>query len=677
MDGRNDVNGLRKKGKWFCAFPLLFCLSAAGISGAAAAQSPIVTNQAEFGNKNAVYFQQAPAPIKLRSLEETNPDEETQLVDVVIPPNPPITLNCRNFNLTFPATAYDAGSVVAKGLLYSDDKGGNWHEYGPMRSAADNGAFPFEAPRDGEYYFALHLIHQDGSHTASRALKYVVDTGSGVAAAAAAGDGGDRMVQGLLNLTQKDETVQQTAGGGDALTSRLDENGAAADPYAPSKNEAANVPYPGKIDKIRRGTSSKNGKPAFSINWFAPYQCGMNQSEGNVTIERAPTPEGPWTPVSESAKNIDINAAGYWFEAGENDVEPFYLRTVSNVKNGEENTQWLDTLDEPLSFAAAAGGGTSVAEIPPSEKKGEIQAWSDPKPETEQKVAGRDMRDSVVDRTSSVNSSTSSSDNASSLADRAQRESQQAARPQLTDPHQLSVNPIFRYGLGVFTGKDGSGNRLPDYSNAGNSPAYAGQQSQGQKQELELPPPLPPRPIWMSKREYEEHQRAYEMEVQQIRYAQAQREAFEQQQKMMRNTAQGWNPNAEQATVTDRSGNEFRISAGSVLYEDGNGNFSSTPLPGQFNNGALPEMTFPDQTFSDGQFQNVGQPMSADGMPIGGTVMQPIPNNAAPFGDPYTQQEQAMSQDAAVNPYNASNMSGLPNQSIIQDNLPPKPDQQQ
>ena len=68
--------------------------------------------------------------------------------------------------------------------------------------------------------------------------------------------------------------------------------------------------------------------------------------------------------------------------------------------------------------------------------------------------------------------------------------------------------------------------------------------------------------------------------------------------------------------------------------------------------------------------------MTIDGMPAGGTVMQPIPNNAAPFGNPYTPQEQAMSQNAAVNPYDASNMSALPNQSIIQNNLPPRPDQQ-
>ncbi|MBR2694922.1 MAG: hypothetical protein IKE69_11990 [Thermoguttaceae bacterium] len=669
MDRRTDIKGLRKREKWLCAFPLLLCLSAAALPGAAAAQSPIINDRPEFINKSTVYYQEAPAPIRLRSLEESLPAEETQMVDVVIPQTPAVTLNRRNISVPFPSTAYDAGTVVSKGLLYSDDKGANWHEYGPMRAAGDTDAFPFEAPRDGEYYFALHLIHQDGSHTASRAQKYLIDTGSGIAAAAEDQGSGDRMVQGLMSLTQKSETVRQTGAGGDALTSRLDENGAAADPYAPSKNEIADVPYPGKINNIRRGTSTANGKPAFSITWFPPYQCGMSQSEGKVTIERAPTPEGPWTPVSATSSDIDINGSGYWFEAGENDTAPFYLRTVSSVKIGEENTQWIDTLKEPLSFGPAAGTQTAAAAAAPetdSAAGGGIQAWSDPKQENEQKVAGRDTRDSVVDKTSSVNSSAPSA-NTSGLAAQAQAESRTAARPQLTDPHQLSVNPIFRYGLGVFTGKDSSGNRLPDYSNAGNAPAYANQQAQEQTQELQLPPPLPPRPIWMTKQEYEEHQRAYEMEVQQIRYAQAQREAFERQQKEMRNTAQGWNPNAQQATVTDISGNEFRISEGSVLYQDSNGNLSSTPLP---------EMTFPDQTFGGGQFQNVGQPMTFDGMPAGGTVMQPIPNNAESFGSPYTQQEQAISQNAAVNPYDASNMSALPNQSIIQENLPPRPDQQ-
>lgn len=676
MDRRTDVKGLRKTERWLFAFPLLFCLSAACVPGTAGAQSPIINDRPEFGNKSAVYYQQAPAPIRLRSLEETAPAgetaaaEETQLVDIVIPQTPPITLNRRNISVTFPGTAYDAGTVVSKGLLYSDDKGGNWHEYGPMRSVGDNDTFPFDAPRDGEYYFALHLIHRDGAHTASRAQKYVIDTGSGIAAAASAGDGGDRMVQGLLSLTQKNESVQQTSAGGDALTSRLNENGAAPDPYAPSKNEIADVPYPGKINRIQRGTSP-NGKPALSIIWFPPYQCGMSQSAGKVTIERAPTPEGPWTPVSESSSNLDINGSGYWFEAGDNDVDQFYLRTVSSVKNGEGEEQWIDTLSQPLSFSTpAAGGNTAVAQNSGAAGSGEIKAWSESEPAGEQKVAGRDTHDSVVDKTASVNSSAQSS-GSFDAAGQAQRESQQAGRPQLTDPHQLSVNPIFRYGFGVFTGKDRSGNRLPDYSNAGNSPAYANQQNPQQKQELELPPPLPPRPIWMTKQEYEEHQRAYEMEVQQIRYAQAQREAYERQQKAMQNTAQGWNPNGQQATVTDQSGNEFRISEGSVLYQDEKGNLSATPFAGQFGNAPLPEMTFPDQPFN-GQFQNVSQPM-----PVDGAYMQPIPNNGASFGDPYTQQEQTISQNAAMNPYDQANMSALPNQSIIQENLPPRPGEQQ
>ena len=64
-------------------------------------------------------------------------------------------------------------------------------------------------------------------------------------------------------------------------------------------------------------------------------------------------------------------------------------------------------------------------------------------------------------------------------------------------------------------------------------------------------------------------------------------------------------------------------------------------------------------------------------MPVDGAYMQPIPNNGASFGDPYTQQEQTISQNAAMNPYDQANMSALPNQSIIQENLPPRPGEQQ
>ena len=73
MDRRTDVKGLRKTERWLFAFPLLFCLSAACVPGTAGAQSPIINDRPEFGNKSAVYYQQAPAPIRLRSLEETAP----------------------------------------------------------------------------------------------------------------------------------------------------------------------------------------------------------------------------------------------------------------------------------------------------------------------------------------------------------------------------------------------------------------------------------------------------------------------------------------------------------------------------------------------------------------------------------------------------------------------------
>ncbi|MGI5832558.1 MAG: hypothetical protein ACOX6D_08530 [Thermoguttaceae bacterium] len=675
MERRNSVKGLQNKEGWLLALPLLFCLSAAVRPGSVVAQSPIINDQPSFGNKSAVFFQHAPAPIRLRSLEEPTvqdaaPEEEPRSVNITVPSAPPVLLNRRNIAITFPASTFtDAGDVVSKGLLYSDDKGENWHEYGAPRPASEGDNFDFNAPRDGEYWFALHLVHQDGTDTASRGQKFLIDTGSGAAAAANAPEqSGDRIVQGLLSLTQKNNAASQNSDSkGDPLTSRLNEMNVSSDPFRSSENSTANVPFPGKINHVSMG-KTKKGDPAVSITWFQPGQCGLStgSAEGKVSIERASSPEGPWMPVTEEAASLNIDGHGYWFAAGENDHQPFYLRTVSHVKMNGTDTEWIDTLPQPLTFPQSAGN-VSVAETStpgeetPRADDGSIKAWSDSGSNNERKVAGRDVGGSVVDKTSSVNQSSSASEQPRDLAQNAQKESQRRNRPQLTDPNRISVNPIFRFGFGVFTGKDNNGNPLPDYSNAGSAPAYTNQQAQN-GQEPTLPSPPPKRPIWMSKREYEEHVRAYEFELQQARYAIAQREQMERLRKEQEMTAPGGIPGGQQAMITDASGKEIRVTEGSLLWSDEQGNLSTTPFPGQMNSGAIPEMIFPDQNF-----QNVSQPIPLDA--------QMIPGNS--LNGPYSSQEQALGNDAFTNAYDTSNMSELANQSLVESNLPPRPGQQQ
>ena len=114
--------------------------------------------------------------------------------------------------------------------------------------------------------------------------------------------------------------------------------------------------------------------------------------------------------------------------------------------------------------------------------------------------------------------------------------------------------------------------------------------------------------------------------------------------------------------ITDASGKEIRVTEGSLLWSDEQGNLSTTPFPGQMNSGAIPEMIFPDQNF-----QNVSQPIPLDA--------QMIPGNS--LNGPYSSQEQALGNDAFTNAYDTSNMSELANQSLVESNLPPRPGQQQ
>lgn len=665
MERRIGVNGLLRK-DWLFSFPLLLCLTGFA-PGTAFARSPIINDNPNFGNKSAVFFQRGEAPIRLRSLEES--DSAEKQVNIVVPSSPAISLNRRDISITFPASSYEADpGIVSKGLLYSDDRGENWHEYGGIRPASEGDQFPFSAPRDGEYWFAIHLIHQDGSDTASRAQKFVFDTGTGAGAAPAADapqQGGDRMVQGLMSLTQKNSA---SSAGGDPLASQVNTQNQSADPFSSSNSGAAEVPFPGKINWVQQG-KTKSGEPGLSLSWFQPSQINGEKSEGKIRIERAPSPDGPWTPVTDDAVDLDINGSGYWFSGKAGDQEPFYLRTVSTVKMDGTETEWIDTLPKPLRFGAVPS--KSDAPDPPElsdlegrreKSSGSISAWND---SGSQSGSDRGSHDSVVNKTSSVNSNESSErPDTEEVVRSARRDPQTFTHPQLTNPQQISVNPIFHFGLGVFTGKDRNGNRLPDYSDAGSAPAYAANTQADN--EPSMPAPLPKRPIWMTKQEYEMHVQEYERECEQARFAQRQREEMKRQREEMKMTAQGGVPGGQRATITDSQGNQINITEGSVVYQDEKGNISTTPFPGQTTGGMMQDMTFPDQNFS-----NVSQPMPVDGQPIpmnsGQSLYQPNAMNS--FGDPYTNKEQTLGG-------NTYDMTSLPNQSLVPSELPPRPDAQ-
>lgn len=777
MERRIKTNGLRTKERIriMLSLPLFASLAIFTPVDRGWSHDSIIISNADSSNKNAVFFQKEKPIIRLRSLEEASgplndsshlsgsgsdrippadvsalegvsaqnaaaaPEEEAKLVNIVIPASPAVVVKRRDLSIPFPASISNTESpIVSKGLLYSNDNGQNWHESGPLRSGTDGNSFVFNAPSDGEYWFSLRLILQDGTETASRAQKFRIETETDEnktpsspgtdsnfqppvpnarenAGAEDSGPNGgnqnEKMVQGLLSLTKKNESspnVRPTGGTGansvakgaekdqsvpDPLTSRLNELGQEAPTQA--EKPVAEIPFPGKIDRIERG-KTKSGAPGLSIRWFQPIQIGGETADGKIRIERAPGPDGPWSPIDDDAVDIDVNAPGYWFAAKENDSDPFYLRTVSVVKIDGHETEWIDALPRPLKFsldAASGKSGTNFSNVsieapaktddfPQRSGDGPIKAWEDPIPnssETKKLADALENKDnnSVVDKTASINQTSPDAHRNSITGNDAQRQKGRLERPQLTDPRRLSVNPIFNFGLSAITGKDRNGNPLPSYSEPVAPPPS---QSDGASGGVPNIPPPPRRSIFMSQTEYRRLQLEYEQGVEQAKLA-AQRKA------------QGalFNPSGQmggtQATVTDAQGNQVTITEGSVLYQDEKGNMSATPFAGagmnqpmmdangqiigEFpNQGYVQDMVFPDQTnFND--FSNVSQ-----SIPINASPQMTTPNSENDLGylnqnnslEPYTNREQTLGG-------NLFNMESS-QQQTLPSTLPPKPETQ-
>ena len=71
----------------------------------------------------------------------------------------PVILRQSTFNLPF--TVNPSAGVPSEIQLYvSTDRGASWRFY--ERAAPAAGSFPFRAPRDGEYWFALQTVEPDG-----------------------------------------------------------------------------------------------------------------------------------------------------------------------------------------------------------------------------------------------------------------------------------------------------------------------------------------------------------------------------------------------------------------------------------------------------------------------------------------------------------------------------------
>lgn len=334
------------------------------------------------------------------------------------------------------------------------------------------------------------------------------------------------LIQGLTLLTGEGNATPTSATESAAVSTDgpINISTAEGEPEV-DPNNPGEILFPGKVKEVKLGASSV-GTLSLTIRWFRPEELGLTaQNGGKVRIERAASPEGPWTPVAADAKGISTEQSGYWFAVSrDRDAAPFYLRTVMVDSFGKE---WIDLVPNAVDLAGTLDKRVSETEKKPefsnvslekelpaynaaesSERSGAVSAWNDSLDETEKRdlaAALEQNRESgsipptSVPKTASVTASTAST---------APTAQPQPVRRPLTNPGTITLNPLLTRGFGIFSSKNSrveSG--YQGVANPGDYPApssgpYAGVLNQnGDTSET---PPTPKRSIFMSPQQYRE-----------------------------------------------------------------------------------------------------------------------------------------------------------------------------
>ncbi len=410
------------------------------------------------------------APVEVALLDSSSPSDVVGSfenarnvdVDLVAPKSGAKNVGSseRRIPFAFPKGS-DSEAASSIELLCSDDQGATWRSYASVRANEGRRAFLFQAPRAGEYWFALQTNFKSGKTALSstRAYRFEAPTLNSVGLNddfALAEDYEDSLdapsllpVNGeplmIDNSSYVDET--EVADESSFASSAKDAQGTTIDAA-----QGVSAPRPGKLKRLSFGKEENTERLMVLVRWFQPeeLEARYRGEAKTLKVERAANPNGPWTTVGE---DLAIEQPGYAWIATEEEMKPFYVRTVV-VENGEE---LIDVTSSPLDVTApgvraALGSVKTPAPFPPSDDDS-----TGVKSETTQDASGKladspasELEKSREDaRAVALKTTTRGAAQDENLASVAAPVRERPRIPAPTNPNELSFNPLFTIGPSV------------------------------------------------------------------------------------------------------------------------------------------------------------------------------------------------------------------------------------
>ena len=410
---------------------------------------------------------------------------------------------------TFPRDA-DSKSATSVELFCSPDEGATWYSYAGLRPEDGAEAFVFQAPKPGVYWFALRTRFANGTaaFSSTRAYRFVEAATpnedwaeGGETAASDAANAAPTSDSFALN----DDSVENdapplgtpTAASSDetnAKSSRLLDlaRGKAKDKKASdgkenveaSENAASTRPATGKIKSLGPAKEKGTDRLILILRWFRPSEIEEEARRGRpatIAVERATSPDGPWTRLGE---NLDSEREWFAWYATDDETTPFYVRTVAT---DDEGNQWSDAIPQPLDLSASwvqsalgsykgpkfnvkksPGDGTGDEKDVESEKTENLgKSGKDEKEGSVGKLGGGNKRlirnaassdsDDEEDANEENGEDGVSADGKASTKGKKDATTKRAQAPRRprpnvpapTNPNEFSLNPLFTQGFGV------------------------------------------------------------------------------------------------------------------------------------------------------------------------------------------------------------------------------------
>ena len=384
------------------------------------------------------------------------------------------------FTFYFPQNA-DSSEITAIDLLCSPDKGKTWHACAVKQPTDKNKDFLFHAPEPGEYWFVLMTSFKSGENSFSSTKGLIFTQGANaIGESFALADDGEPTIDASPNnlaeisdlaappiLRQNDEELLVD----NASFAAEDVQPELTTPTAPQLDapelrdmEAPpeeTSPRPGKLRNLSFGVGKGTGSLLVTVRWFRPEDIDARYAVDvkSLSVERAPSPTGPWTIVAE---DLDVNQSGYSWTATPEEMKPFYVRTVARDAQGNV---WRDVTTSPMDVnqpgvRSALGPVKTPAPFADVAKKDKDDA--DDKSDAKEKTAMIRYTASENDEPADGAENDASGDvkgakqnvRLVSTVERSQSKSSVAQRerpyvPAPTNPNEFQLNPLFTKGFSV------------------------------------------------------------------------------------------------------------------------------------------------------------------------------------------------------------------------------------